>query len=315
MIEKLLAKVDLKRSLLITLILLLIISFIILLRTVVPVTFDLVYGDAIIGNTLTEIVGNTTNPDEIALLIMAWEHEYFDNPYSHYDANSTFQKFGFYRINGKPKLFVRGAPVYWIIHSKLANCEEYAKIFVILMNKAGLESRFIHASGEDHAWAEYIHDGCRIAVDPSTNYVIGGHKKEFEKRMNNKYSYIESISLQGNKKDISDEYIERGNVTILVFDNGQPVSKAKVIIKSPYLMENKDDRYDQPRFVISKTTNNAGEVFFKLGYKKYMTEVRVKQMYLFEQVYRKNITMDVGQENLINFNLEDEENKLCLAAL
>jgi len=314
MIEKLFAKVDLKRSLLITLILLLIISLITLLPTVVPVTFDLVYGDAIIDNTLTEIVGNTTNPDEIALLIMAWEHEYFDNPYSHYDANSTFQKFGLYRINGKPKLFVRGAPVSWIIYSKLANCEEYAKIFVTLMNKAGLESRFIHVTGEDHAWAEYMHDGYRIAVDPSTNYVIGGHKKEFEKRMNNKYSYIESIDLQGNKKDISDEYIERGNVTILVFDNGQPVSKAKVIIKSPYLMENKDDRYDQPRFVISKTTNNAGEVFFKLGYKKYMTEVRVKQMYLFEQVYRKNHTMDVGQENLINFNLEDEENKLCLAA-
>lgn len=314
MIEKLFAKVDLKRSLLITLIILLIISLITLLPTVVPVTFDLVYGDAIIDNTLTEIVGNTTNPDEIALLIMAWEHEYFDNPYSHYDANSTFQKFGFYRINGKPKLFVRGAPVSWIIYSKLANCEEYAKIFVTLMNKAGLESRFIHVTGEDHAWAEYMHDGYRIAIDPSTNYVIGGHKKEFEKRMNNKYSYIESIDLQGNKKDISDEYIERGNVTILVFDNGQPVSKAKVIIKSPYLMENKDDRYDQPRFVISKTTNNAGEVFFKLGYKKYMTEVRVKQMYLFEQVYRKNHTMDVGQENLINFNLEDEENKLCLAA-
>ena len=318
-IEKLFVKHNFKKDLSTSLFLILVSVFIVLLikflLIVAPVTFDLIYGDTIIDRTLTEIVGNTTNPDEIALLIMAWEHEYFDNPYSHYDANSTFQKFGFYRINGKTKLFVRGAPVSWIIHSKLANCEEYAKIFVILMNKAGFESRFIRVPGEDHIWAEYMHDGYRIAVDPSANYVIGKDKMEFEKRMNNKYSYIESIDLQGNKKDISDEYIERGNVTILVFDNGQPVSNAKVIIKSPYLMDNKSGRYNQPRYVISNTTNNVGEVFFKLGYKKYMTEVRVNQIYLFEQIYIKNFTMDAGQENVINFNLEDEENELCLASL
>jgi hypothetical protein len=313
MIKKLISKVDLNRSLLITLILLLIICFIIILLIVVPLTFDLIYGDVIIDTALTEIIGNASNPDEIALSMMAWEHEYFDNPYSHYDANSTFQKFGLYRINGKTKLFVRGAPISWIIYSKLANCGEYAKIFVILMNEAGVESRFVHVLGEDHAWAEYMHDGYRIAVDPSTNYVIGVHKMDFEKRMNNKFSYIESIDLQSNKKDVSDEYIERGNVTFLVFDDGQPISKAKVIIKSPYLMENKDSRYDKPIFVISKTTNNDGEAFFELGYKKYMTEVRVKQMYLFEQVYEKNFTIDVGQDNVVNFNLEDEENKLCFA--
>lgn len=67
------------------------------------------------------------------------------------------------------------------------------------MNEAGIKSRLIIAPGEDHVWAEYMYDNHRIAVDPSQNIIIGNHKKDFEKNMNVKFSYVESVDLQDKK--------------------------------------------------------------------------------------------------------------------
>ena len=148
-----------------------------------PITsliFDFTNGNEIINNTLTNIIGNTTDPDEKALAIMVWERDYFYNPYSYYNINSTIQKFGVFEIDGDYFLFTRPAPVSWIINSKLANCEEYARVFVTMMNEAGIKARLIIAPGEDHVWAEYIHGTHKIAVDPSQNIIIVPIKKNLK---------------------------------------------------------------------------------------------------------------------------------------
>lgn len=283
--------------------------FLILLSVppIFSVIFDFTNGKEIINNTLTNIIGNTTNPDEKALAIMVWERDYFYNPYSYYNINSTIQKFGVYKINGNHSLFIRPAPVSWIIYSRLANCEEYARVFVFLMNEAGIKANLILAQGEDHVWAEYKYKDYKIAVDPSQNIIIGSHKQDFEKKMNVKFSYVQSIDLQGNKIDVSDEYIDRGNLTIIVFDNGKPVTNVQVTILNPSFMINRSDRYNKPIPVLSKSTGNDGIVFFKLGSQKYNVKVRIDQIYLIDSIYQKNITVDLGKENVINFDLEKDE--------
>jgi len=79
-----------------------------------------------------------------------------------------------------------------------------------------------------------MHDDYRIAVDPSQNIIIGNHKKDFEKNMNVKFSYIEAIDSQNNIIDVSDEYIERGNLTIFILIKKDQYliykSKSKVLI-------------------------------------------------------------------------------------
>ncbi|HLB70587.1 MAG TPA: transglutaminase-like domain-containing protein [Candidatus Methanoperedens sp.] len=273
----------------------------------ISLIFDFTNGDEVLNDTLPNVVGNISNPDEKALAIMAWEREYFHNPYSLYDQNSTLQKFNIYKLNENYMLFVRGAPVSWIIHSRLANCEEYARVFVTMMNKSGIKANLVHASGEDHVWAEYFHDGYEIAVDPSQNIVIGSHKKQFEKDMNVKFSYVEAIDLHGNIIDVSDEYIERGNLTVFVLDNKQPVNNAQIKIKSPYLMKNRGGRYDKPLDVISKSTDTKGKVSLKLGFQDYIVEARINQIYLLDSIYQKNVTVDINKENVVYFNLENDE--------
>ena len=285
-----------------------------LIYTILPLIFNFVYGEKVIDQTLAQIVGNATNPDDIALSIMAWELEYFDNPYSKYNGNSTIQKFGIYSIDGNYKWFIRSAPASWIIHSRLANCGEYAIVFATLMNKAGIEANVIRTEGGDHMWAEYMHDGYRIAVDPSVNYVIGMHKKDFENRMGVKFSYVESSDLQGKIIDVSDEYIDRENVTISVFKNGKPVDNAQIIIKSPYLMEKKGGKYNKPAHISSNKIGEDGEITLKLGNTNYISEVKVKRMYVIEYTYNKNFTVNGSQESVI-FNLENETSKIKILGL
>jgi len=278
-----------------------------------PFIFNYIYGEDVLTHTMTKYITNTTDPDKKALAIMEWEKQYFYNPYSLYNPNSTMQELGFYNTNEGYKFFGgRPAPASWIIYSKLANCGEYAQVFVAMMNNAGIESRLITAPGEDHAWAEYMHDGYRIAVDPSQNYVIGSHEKEFEGIMGVNFSYVIAIDSQGNKIDVSDEYIERRNLTIFVSNYKQPIDNTQVIIKNPYLLETRGGRYTRSFFVTSEPMGTEGNVSLKLGFQKYNVEVRVNHFFLLDTVYRKNATVDPYKENSLNFNLENDTNSLEL---
>lgn len=72
-------------------------------------------------------------------------------------------------------------------------------------------------------------------------------------------------------------------------------------------MVNRSDRFDKPIPVLSNSTGKDGIVFFKLGRQKYNVIVRIDQIYLIDSIYQKNITVDLGKENVINFDLEKDE--------
>jgi hypothetical protein len=273
-----------------------------------PKIFDIIYGDEIINQILDNISGNLTDIDNIALSIMEWEKEYFYNPYVLWNPNSILQKYGIYNINGTYRWFIRGAPVSWIIYSKLANCEEYARVFTYLMSKKGFEARIVYTPGEDHAWAEYYSEGYKIVLDPSENKVVLD-KKKFAEGKN--WSYIESVNIFNisDKKDVSDEYIKRGKINIHIIKQNRPIDGISVFIKSPYLMKTNPERYKRPKVVLINTTDRDGKVFFKLGEKEYIVEVK-KSYFIFDIIYSKNITVTFGKETNLTFDLSRDKSEI-----
>ena len=270
----------------------------------IPYIFDFFYGEDIVNKTLNNVVGNLTDPDKIGLAIMEWESKYFYNPYSLWNPNSTLQRYGIYEVNGTYMWFVRDAPVSWIIFSRLANCGEYAKVFVYLMRKKGINARLVHVPGEDHAWAEYYSDGYKIVVDPSTNKVIS-NKRNFAKGKN--WSYIDSVDIFNisDKKDVSNEYIDRGILIVKVFDNQNLVKGINVVVKSSHLMKINPKRFKKPKIVLIKNTNKTGEAVFKLGEKEYMIEIK-KTYLVFDIIYSKNVIVMIDKRTSLVFNLDKD---------
>ncbi|NPE29358.1 hypothetical protein HNV12_15640 [Methanococcoides sp. SA1] len=261
-----------------------------ILPTLYAYSYDYVFGEQVIEDTVSDVVGNETDPNKVALTIMSWEQDYFMNPFSHYNPDSKLQKYGIYNIDGY-RLFIRNVPPSWAIHSKMANCGEYALVFVALMNQAGYDARFIRSAGGDHCWAEYTYDGYTIAVDPSANYVIGNRKNDFEARMGTSFQYIESSDLEGNSYGITNEYINTTNLTVFVFENDKPINDAKVILYSSYLIDQKGSRYDKITKDVSENTNLNGYCYFDIGYGNYTLEIEDSYLFLLEKEYIKNVNI------------------------
>ncbi|NJE04110.1 transglutaminase domain-containing protein [Thermococcus sp. MV11] len=246
----------------------------------IPQAYKFIRGDKIMSEVLDQIGLNTTNPNELALRIYSWEQQNFANPYFVQPENmSLIEKllagYGFYHNNqGELHLFRPfnsfPVPPQWVLHSKLANCEEYAKVFVYLMNQEGVKARIVRAPGEDHTWAEYYVGNYKIIFDPSNpeNPVIV-NPKQFGQLKN--FSYVEAYDLANpdHKEDVSDEYIERGTLVVKVVKGNEPVSGATVEVLSTYLMERFPERYDSPRRVVVNETGKEGTTQFKLGPKEY----------------------------------------------
>ncbi|AHL22807.1 transglutaminase domain-containing protein [Thermococcus nautili] len=248
---------------------------------VVPGAYEVVRGDEITRQVLSQLETEADNPNQMAIKIHKWEQENFLSPYSINPKDLSFFEqvlagWGFYENKeGEIHLFRPGFGLYsvppqWVLHSKLANCKEYAEVFVYLMNKAGFKARVVRAPGEDHTWAEYYIGSYKIIFDPSNpvNPVIVNPKSFGERRH---FSYVEAYDLQNpnQREDVSDEYIERGILVVEVVRDNRPVSGATVEVLSMYLMERYPERYKKPRPVISNKTHEDGLVQFKLGPNNY----------------------------------------------
>ncbi|KUH34806.1 hypothetical protein APY94_00060 [Thermococcus celericrescens] len=246
----------------------------------IPYMYGTFEGEDVTNDVATQIGLNASNPNELALRIYSWEQQNFANPYSVEPEKLPFAErvlagFGFYQNKqGEIRLFrpfgVFPVPPEWVLHSKLANCREYAEVFVYLMNEAGFKARVVRAPGEDHSWAEYYVGEYKIIFDPSNprNPVIV-NPKQFGKLKN--FSHVEAYELMnpGHKEDVSDEYIERGMIVVNAIKNNKPVSGVTVKVMSTYLMERFPERYKKPRPVVVNTTGKDGTAQFKLGPKEY----------------------------------------------
>ncbi|WP_168194763.1 transglutaminase domain-containing protein [Thermococcus aciditolerans] len=248
---------------------------------VIPKAYVAVRGEEITRQVLSQFETGADNTNQMAMGIYRWEQDNFLSPYSINLEDLTFFEqvlagWGFYENkDGEIHLFRPGfghysVPPQWVLHSKLANCKEYAEVFVYLLNQAGFRARVVRAPGEDHTWAEYYVGGYKIIFDPSNsvNPVIVNPKGFGKKRH---FSYVEAYDLNNPnlREDVSDEYIERGILVVKVVKDNRPVSSATVEVLSTYLIERYPERYKKPRPVISNKTHKDGLVQFKLGPNNY----------------------------------------------
>ncbi len=266
--------------------------------------FNTFFGKSVIHKTLNFVINETTDPDMAALSVLSWEKRHFYSPYSSEGSEILF----FHRNKNRRYFpFFRNAPISWIIFSGLANCGEYSRVFVYLLNVSGIHARYVHVRGEDHAWAEYYSDHFKIVVDPSTGRVISDTKKFAEGK---NWSYIESVALENSSWgfldystsiDVSDEYIERGVLFIRVYRNNLPLRGAYVSVFSPYLMRIAPERYSSPRLVLKNVTNEEGIVVFRLGGKEYFIQIMSKNPFL--GYNRCNLSATVIPHKTTNINV------------
>ncbi|MBB6067521.1 transglutaminase domain-containing protein [Methanococcus maripaludis] len=271
-------------------------------------TYDWIYGEKITNDVLTSIQ-NDKNPQthkELAAAIIDWECTNFEPMWTRNNGNTTLKKLGVFNIDGNYRLFLRNGPATWILYNKMACCGEYANAFVYLMNKSGYESRIVHVPGEDHVWAEYFVDGEKYVVEPSHN---NSQMNTTKRGAEGQWSYVESVDPNNlsDKVDVSDEYFGCGNLTVSIYNNENPVKDVNVVIKSGLLL-NLDSRYTDPKEVTNKTTDENGSVNFKLGEKTYIVDV-VDHYYLRDWVYSKNVTISVGNNSELRYNLDKDTRK------
>lgn len=279
-IQKVTLKYVLKKLARVTMKTLMVYVIISLILITIPQAYKFIWGDKITSEVFTQLGPNTTDPNELALRIYSWEQRNFVNPYFIQSEDLPFAEkvlagYGFYyNKQGELHLFRPfnsfPVPPQWVLHSKLANCEEYAKVFVYLMSQEGVKARIVRAPGEDHTWTEYYIGKYKVIFDPSNpdNPVII-NPRSFGQAKN--FSYVEAYDLFNpeNREDVSDEYIRRGNLVVQVLNDGRPVSGAEVEVQSTYLMERFPKRYKEPKRVLSDLTSKNGTVQFRLGPKEY----------------------------------------------
>ncbi|MEM5805788.1 MAG: hypothetical protein QXM85_01160, partial [Candidatus Aenigmatarchaeota archaeon] len=94
-----------------------------------------------------------------------------------------------------------------------------------------------------------------------------------------------------------------------VMSRDKSVEGVDIIIKSPYLMKVYPERYKKPKIVLINKTNKDGEVFFKLGEKEYIVEVR-KSYFIFDIIFSKNASVISNKEINLSFDLDKDKPEL-----
>jgi len=277
---------------------------------IVPLVFDALYSDAITNETISFIKSNSSG-ESFPIALLKWERNYFISPYSENKIPETgsldawVRGFGFVKINGTYHLFIRSAPMSWKIKYRLANCGEYAQVFTYLMNKSGYHTRLVTAPAEDHMWAEYYEGNEKIVVETSGGYIIN-NTKTFATGRN--WSYIVSLDIfnTSDSIDVSDEYIDRENLSVKIKDNGQNARDVQITVLSPFLMQADPSRYNIPNPVVSNSTDEYGLARFKLGPKNYILQLK-KNYFLFSYICSKNISVITNHENYVDIDINKEK--------
>ncbi len=174
-----------------------------------PRYYDWIRGDKIVSQHIREVVGNETDADKIALRLMNWVHENVHYPQPQENKTLFFYNdgSGIYKANNRTIFFLRNGPASWTILTKAGRCGEDARYFVEIMNKLGFKARIITPVPLtwDHEWAEYYNSaGYKIIVDPSNNKVITDKQSWVA---NKTIQSIQAIDLNGNKEDVTSEYL------------------------------------------------------------------------------------------------------------
>ncbi len=195
-------------------------------------------------------------------------------------------------------------------NTKHGNCEEYAKLFVKMTNLAGLNSRTVYNSSEDHVWAEVKIDGEWIHFDPSSNYYASPNIYELPTDLNGwnkKISFIYTIDELGNLLRLTDKYTGVGELVLNIKFNDVPIEGANVLIKSLYLSEKNPnlfiDLITNRGFVIERFTDISGIAKEALGENNYIIKVKKTLVPFLISLYgEKFISIKENEKN--NFEVD-----------
>ncbi len=228
-----------------------------------------VIGPYTMQQKVDEITAGNTNPLEKLHSIADWTKENLK-----YDVKNVkyYPRW--------PFLFFRKShpSAEWIYFARVGGCEEYAILFQGLAEKAGIETRIVYNSGEDHTWDE-------VNINGSWWHFESMRVKE--RRFNDPGSYERPKNMTGSGKQISHvyylengkpisvtkRYTDIGRLQVTVTKNGIPVPDTGVRIESHFLKDH-HIAYTEPMFAIDALTNDKGEASFELGTNNYTIFVK-----------------------------------------
>lgn len=183
----------------------------------IPRIYNLLYGDKIINEHITELKLNDYNCYEKFLILNNWLNTEIS------DENRNVINPNYIGPNYGKTLRVDGPYVSWIITQKYGACGEGAWYLTTMLNKTGCKARTINKDKWSHAWTEFIDENgttyyaeafvmadsnIQKFIDTVKTYSSGYNKK---RDMNiciwtdiNKKFYARTNEF--NRKDITDEY-------------------------------------------------------------------------------------------------------------
>lgn len=212
---------------------------------------------------------NFSDDTDKTIAILRWFDRDSGNINNIYNRDSIlFKIYPLHVYTDKPYLCMRligHENPLWVLKSRCGACDEYAMFFMEMTNAANLTVRSIHNHGEDHNWDEVLINGKWIVVDPSIVRLKNNQSgfnvshRSFEQGINR--SYMFALYPNGTTEDVTYQYTNFSNLTIMVVDENKiPITNASINVFS-----NNHPKKKEIDTEISCTTDCEGKCNIKIG--------------------------------------------------
>jgi len=227
------------------------------------------------------------------------------------DQNKAIALAKWIRSNLKAKSNEKNPEMVFLTGS--GDCVGLSNVFVLMANSIGLPSRKVGTMGERHYWAEFFTNGQWLNIDPF-NDVNGNSVGNFDfystwdQPFGKRFSYVYYETGNGEKRELTQKYIETGRLIVVVTENNIPIS-ARVLVKSHHLMELDQNKYKQPELSFFEVTNNSGILDKNFGSNNYTIVVEKDILPFLPPVFvlksQKELFLDRNTVQTVNFDLEN----------
>lgn len=267
--------------------------------------FDLTRGDQYEQKVLEQIDLKNGTPHQAASGILTWEQQSLTPMYMKYEKDSIYNSLGIFNMNNSWTYFHRGAlaPHNYLLKQGLANCGEYARIFVNLMNESGHEAKLLRAPADDHVYALYEVQNNSVVVNPSSGKVVGG--KKFADRKN--FSKIVAVGPKGTEREVTSRYVNLHNVTLRV-ESEDENQRYKASVKSLTAIRKYPNKYSSGKEFVEKSFRGTNSSF-NLSESLYRIELEKKGLVLSEY-YSKTVSVETSREVIFDLENMSSENGL-----
>ena len=163
----------------------------------------------------------------------------------------------------------------WVMSVRHGACEENAILFAELARNAGIKTRIVFNPSEDHVWNEvwinssWKHFDATLSEENRFDNPGLYERSKAEGGWEKQLSYVYSVDVNGTVSDVTRRYTDTGHLIVKVERDGTPIENIRVIVKSRFLMEDRPESYNEPRFAVEGYTGSNGSCSFNLGKNNY----------------------------------------------